>query len=151
METRSEEEGWQRVSVKYCPRCILRHTTSDLMQNVICESENDIIQHLTSLYDFDFRDSASKLEKDFVCSACLGLLQDSFLRACVHKVARALEDDCYVFPSFQLLYTLPVQLMLLDALAANDFKQLSKDLDDEPRDVKQIMKVCCVTLQLRSA
>lgn len=139
METSSGD--WQRVAAKYCPRCILRHTTSDLMQNVICECESDIVDHLTSLYDFDFRDAVSKLKEDFVCSACLGLLQDSYLRTCVERVVAALGNDCYDFPSFQLLYSLPVQLMVLDALASTEFQPFSKDLDDEPRDVKQVMKV----------
>ena len=133
--------NWQLVGRKYCPRCILRHTASTLMQNVICESEDDIIDQLNSLHATDFKELISKREKGFVCSACLGLLQDSHLQMYVEDVVTALRMDCYDFPSFQLLYTLPVQMMVLDAVASADFAKLSKDLDDEPKDVKQVMKV----------
>ena len=76
-----------------------------------------------------------------MCFACLGLLQDAYLESFVNEIVTAINKESYIFPSFQLLYSLPVQLMVLDDIAASDFKSISKDLYDDIKDVKQVMKV----------
>ena len=135
---------WQLLTKKYCPRCILRHTTNTYIHNVFAENEEIINEHLTLQHDFNFKsvcDSLPNSEKNTVCFACLGLLQDAYLESFVNEIVTAINKESYIFPSFQLLYSLPVQLMVLDDIAASDFKSISKDLYDDIKDVKQVMKV----------
>jgi len=131
----------QQIVHEVCPRCICRFTTAKI--DVIKSSEENIRLHLTErevITKQVWEDCTVEKANDNWCTVCFGMFQDLFIKNTVEKVKNEINISKRQFNSYQLFYTIPVQLKVFETLFLQKAEGVLKDVSTT-YDTKFILKL----------
>ena len=131
----------QQIVNEVCPRCICRFTSAKI--DVIKSNEEIIRSHLTEreiVTKQMWKNCTLEKDNDNWCTVCFGIFQDQFIKVTVEKVKHEIIESQRQFNSYQLFYTIPVQMKIFETLFMHKSEGVLKGVSST-YETKFILKV----------